>query len=412
MAGELDQKTQKLVLANSIFTPAAPINKKDLFAGRVEQINAVYGVINEKGRHAIMYGERGVGKTSLSNIINELLPESLVVKISCDTSDNFTSVWRKLLKRVSYSWEHQKFTGFGVEIKKESFAFNDLLPADKEILPDDVVMIFTKYQRFTILIVDEFDRVGDERTKKLFADIIKTISDSLPHITLILVGVANNVKELIGNHPSVERNLRQIRLPRMSSAELTEIIDKGLNTLQFNMNQRLKRHITNLSQGFPHYTHLLTKYCVSQTIESERTEILASDLKLAIEQAIEDTQESIREVYQKATFATKRAMFHEVLLACALAKEDEHSTFQARDLLEPFTRIAGRKAKFTDFVYHLGKLCSEERGFVLGKDGRLKRFRYHFNNPLLKPYIILRGISSGFLKDDFVMFDGLGEIKT
>ncbi|MFC1658459.1 ATP-binding protein [Candidatus Omnitrophota bacterium] len=408
MAEEFPPKIQKLILADSIFTPAAPIDKKDLFAGRVEQIKLVYDTINERGRHAIMYGERGVGKTSLANIINELLPKALVVKVSCDTSDNFSTIWYKLLKRITLTHEQQKLVGYKERKEEQVITLNGLLPRDgkgrlKGVLPDNIISIFEKTKVFTILILDEFDRITDERTKDLFSDIIKSFSDTIPFITLVLVGVARTVEDLIGSHASIERNLRQIRLPRMSADELEEIINKGLTTLQLNISPELILHITRLSQGFPHYTHLLAKYSAKQAINAERNEILLADFKIAIERAIEDTQESIREAYQRATIATKKSMFHEVLLACALAKEDEHGTFQVRDVQEPLRMVAGKEHKLTDFIYHIGKLCSEERGNVLEKEGRPKRFRYRFKNPLLKPYAILRGISTGILKEDLLL---------
>jgi hypothetical protein len=54
----------------SIFTPGAPINEKDLFAGRSEQVEKIIDAVSQRGCHAILYGERGVGKTSLSNMIS------------------------------------------------------------------------------------------------------------------------------------------------------------------------------------------------------------------------------------------------------------------------------------------------------------------------------------------------------
>lgn len=52
--------------ARQLFSPAAPINAADLFAGRREEIKRFISAIDERGRHVILYGERGVGKTSLA----------------------------------------------------------------------------------------------------------------------------------------------------------------------------------------------------------------------------------------------------------------------------------------------------------------------------------------------------------
>ena len=54
--------------ANQLFTPSTPINVADLFAGRQDQLSRIVDAVGERGRHVILYGERGVGKTSLSQI--------------------------------------------------------------------------------------------------------------------------------------------------------------------------------------------------------------------------------------------------------------------------------------------------------------------------------------------------------
>ncbi len=57
---------------NEAFSPGAPVQERDLFAGRIEQLRALVDSVQQRGRHAIVFGERGVGKTSLANILAHL----------------------------------------------------------------------------------------------------------------------------------------------------------------------------------------------------------------------------------------------------------------------------------------------------------------------------------------------------
>ena len=59
--------------ANQVFTPGAPISEAELFSGRIDQVNKIIDTISQRGYHAVLYGERGVGKTSLSNVLLSFL---------------------------------------------------------------------------------------------------------------------------------------------------------------------------------------------------------------------------------------------------------------------------------------------------------------------------------------------------
>lgn len=54
------------------FSPSAPIASKALFAGRHEQMSELINIAYESGQHAVIYGERGVGKTSLARVMKEV----------------------------------------------------------------------------------------------------------------------------------------------------------------------------------------------------------------------------------------------------------------------------------------------------------------------------------------------------
>ena len=46
----------------------APVDEEQLFAGRSPDVTKMLRTVMERSRHVVLFGERGVGKTSLSNI--------------------------------------------------------------------------------------------------------------------------------------------------------------------------------------------------------------------------------------------------------------------------------------------------------------------------------------------------------
>jgi hypothetical protein len=131
----------------------------------------------------------------------------------------------------------------------------------------------------------------------------------------------------------------------MSPDELRLIVDKGFGELGMSVVELIRERTVRLSQGFPHCTHLLGKYCAIEAIKGRHLQVTSADFQLAVESAIEDTFESIRSAYQMATLTTRtETIFPAVLLAAAIADEDEHGTFRATDLVDPLRTITALSA--------------------------------------------------------------------
>src|SRR5208283_1579722 len=105
----MEEERKYLLMAeiNQSFTPGSPIDSRDLFAGRKRQREKLMNTIFQKGEHAILFGERGVGKTSLTNILFDfplLLGkyEYQRAKINCSESMSFEAIWRSIFKQLTY----------------------------------------------------------------------------------------------------------------------------------------------------------------------------------------------------------------------------------------------------------------------------------------------------------------------
>jgi AAA+ superfamily predicted ATPase len=132
-----------------------------------------------------------------------------------------------------------------------------------------------------------------------------------------LVGIANDVDKLIGSHQSLERCLKQIRMPRMSDVESLEIIDQGLAKLEIKISNVLRSKIIEFASGFPHYVHLLCKYACEAVIKDDRVEITESDLTIAINKGIDNTNEQLKSAYRKASIGLSTTnKWKDVIFSC------------------------------------------------------------------------------------------------
>jgi Cdc6-like AAA superfamily ATPase len=370
----------RFMRSGEVFTPSAPIDNQALFAGRVNQLNRIISAVSQRGQHAILFGERGVGKTSLANVLLKMLRGSQEhfksVIVNCDTEDIFEQLWCKIFSEL----ENTQNLDF------EQYQVN----------PEFIrVRLQRQVNSSVIIIIDEMDRLRrDSHYTTWMADTIKTLSDHSVNTTLVLVGIANSVEELIAEHLSIERSLIQIQMPRMSAEELTEILLKGLELLSMTMDTDVMQAIVFLSQGLPSYVHLLALYASQSAIRENRSSINASHLTKAIKQACENAQHSIMSAYSTSISSSRQeTIYPKVLLACALAKKDETGCFRAVDVREPLSRILEKNYTTTSaFNRHLNQFCEESRGNILEKKGVERHYRFRFTNAMMPPYIIMEGL--------------------
>lgn len=376
--------------ASTVFVPASPITSKDLFAGRLNQLRKVMDAINQPGQHAILYGERGVGKTSLANVLAPLarsVQGNLIsAKVNCDGTDSLESVWRKALGELKYVVERPG-TGFAADVRREVRSLADNLPSPCS--PNDLRMQLSGLSLPTVLIFDEFDRLP-ARTARVFTDLIKALSDYVVNSTVVLVGVADTVEQLLRDHASIERALVQIPMPRMEGTELQQILTKGAILLGITFDDSAAAQIVHISQGLPHYTHLIALHSARSALRSHSLTVTDSDVNHGLQEAVENAQQSIKTQYHRATTSShKSALFEQVLLACALAKKDQLSYFRASDVEQPLSAIMGTKYDVPAFARHLSEFCSIARSSVLERTGAPRRFRYRFSDPLLEPFVVI-----------------------
>ena len=381
------------------FSPSAPIDQQDLFAGRISQLITVMNAINQKGQHAILFGERGVGKTSLARVLSRGLlinnQPILVASLNCDSGMSFSDLWRNVLREVRM-FSVKPGVGFTSEAVQTSASLIEMLP--EKVTPSDVRHVLGSLGR-SLIIFDEIDRLSDPEIPTLLADTIKTLSDYAVDTTLLLVGVADSVDALIAEHQSVERALVQVRMPRMSPPELEQIIDKGLKPAGMVIEPAARQRIVALSQGLPHYTHLLTLNASQRAALLDRVEVSVPDVRAAIDNSLANAQQSIVGSYHRATASPRENLYPQVLLACALARPDNLGYFAAIDVRGPLSLIMKKAYDIPAFSQHLNAFCEGGRGPVLQRTGTARRYRFRFVNPLMQPYVVMDGIRKGLVPD-------------
>ena len=386
---------------NQSFTPHKPVFVPEFFAGRKRLLYRSIDAVNTDGRHLVIFGESGTGKTSLARILAHSVQEPTkesgrrAIVVSCTAADDYSSVWRKVFQEVYVS---QRQLGFVQDAAAPILSRIDL--ADNVEDPNDVRLVIRTLPNPVVVVIDEFDQIPSaEVTNRLMAQTIKLFADTNVDSTIVLVGVADSIEDLFAEHRSVERNLGQVQVLPMEHGELSEIVRTGFKYASLEWEPGIDRTIATISQGYPHYTHLLGLWAGRRAIEAGRVKVMDSDLEHAIQDALENAVGGVQQEYEQAVASQRgrHTLFKQVLLACALAEKDSLGRFPAVSVREPLRQITGKDYGTGAFQSHLAKFTESARGPVLKKTGTPRNFRWQFINPQLIPYVRLEGIKSGLL---------------
>jgi Cdc6-like AAA superfamily ATPase len=257
------------------FSPGAPIKEHHMLAGRETEKRMLVDAVLQRGKHAAVYGERGVGKTSLANTfalpLNRPTSPLLFVRTNCVSNDTFSAVWRRVFRRLSY--DNTDANGDGARRSLSDDYHGD-------ITPDDVAVELSSFSAncTPVIVLDEFDQVRDVTVHTLLANTLKLLSDETVYVTIIIVGVAEDIDALIAEHGSIPRSLMQVKMPRLPLDELATIVAARLYRLGIKISSNALWQISFLSRGLPYYAHLIGMHTARQVAQKKRRKIEERDV--------------------------------------------------------------------------------------------------------------------------------------
>jgi hypothetical protein len=232
--------------------------------------------------------------------------------------------------------------------------------------------------------------VTSEATKNKLAELIKNMSDASAPVTLLLIGVAENVDELLGKHPSLQRTLLTMPLPLMKPSEIAGIIESGERKSELRFDPAVREKIVDLAQGLPYHAQLLCLFAARNAVRRHSQHVGREDLRYAVQRATEETESKIKEMYNLALGNQQSGAFKDALFAAARAASDEFGTFTVNDVAAAAAALGGQPLTTLALQYPLKKLTEPDRGAVLRRIATPDGLRYQFHNQRIRHYVLIR----------------------
>jgi hypothetical protein len=302
----------KTVDPNDLFTTkgAVTLAKRHQFAGREDLIAACLDELSIEGSTLVIFGERGVGKTSLgwqlvgplsgdASLLNErgirpkLLrePDFHVIWCTCNSlmktisdvvdsliSDaephftlrsNFPSVFndRKLMNRLTQTYKLKLPATVEAEFKidpapraKRAGSRGDNQELGSFLLLKELLELARKQypnQMGFVLVLDEFDQIGDNAGIGL---LVKTLNNA----RFIVLGVGTSRSALIEQHGSVMRKIHSVEVPLFTIDNVNWFFDsvEERSKKQVFFKPGFRKDVFSRSSGFPWLVQQLGFYCL------------------------------------------------------------------------------------------------------------------------------------------------------
>ena len=267
----------RLALADAL-SASQPVTSRERLAGRIDTLAALIAAIEQQRAHVVLYGERGIGKTSLVHVFAETARGAryLVLYGSCGVAARIDDMFRTFASDIPLLY-HADISPTADETEHNR-SFADLLD-EQPVDPRELADLFQKIVGTrVILVLDEYDRVADPAFRRDVAELIKNLSDRAARVQLVLTGVASNLDELIGFTPSIRRNIVGLAVGPMSEPELSEILARAEEATGLTFGPDARNLIVKMSAGSPYLVRLLGNRAAGRTLDERRDQVSGPDV--------------------------------------------------------------------------------------------------------------------------------------
>ena len=366
------------------YTPAQPVSDPRMFAGRTKVLAALIRAIEDQRLHTIVYGERGIGKTSLLRVLAQAAQDAryLVVYVTCGTGSEFDETMRAVAAKIPLMFHHD-YGPTSIEGERGDTLASILGP--EPITVSLAVDYLDKIEGTRVLVVlDEYDRSGSEDFRRSIGELLKTLSDQGVRVQFLIAGVAANLTELVENIPSIQRNVFALQVPRMTAAEIRHIVKNGEGVTELPFQDAAIQAVIARCIGFPYLATMLCHRSALMALEQHHETVSADDVDAATRETIDEFRSRIPRHCQLQIEQQIRLGSLDPLGALAAAAQNAGGWFALEDLA---TRSGD--PKFIDSARALVERLASDHVLLEAREDEIGRV-YRFLEPSVPPYLWLR----------------------
>ncbi|MBV6695181.1 ATP-binding protein [Serratia quinivorans] len=401
---------------NEVLTLSVPIRTPERLFGRERQLETIQLALKSPGRHVFIYGDRGVGKTSLAHTAANLVQSSdnAPLMVSCDPDATLESVVTAIFIQAQANTPRSRFkttTSIGLVlpvVKAETRLEEREAPiagiTNMSTAVAALKALGQSYSDTTVVVVDEFDLIKNPEERARFGLLIKQLSDGDVAIRFIFTGIGQSISDLIGGHLSSQRQIEQIDLERLHWSGRQRIVQAAFDYFKLTIPSEIADRICALSDGFPYYVHLMCSKLLYECYLAEEivTEVNRKLFMASLDAAVSSAEETLRRSYDLATCRDEH--MHYILWAMAegadLNRSKDHIIVSYIQVMKLLNLVPVSQKAFDSRVARLRK---ENHGCILahaliGTSG-VRPGWFRFRENMIRGFVRMQAEKCGIVLD-------------
>ncbi|KPA98213.1 ATP-binding protein [Pseudomonas asplenii] len=386
---------------NEVVSPSRPILSVEHLIGREKELDRIEKALMAHGRNVFIFGERGVGKSSLAATAANQWQSSDngYIDVSCAPDSTVKSIVANIASQaIKRAWVSSiklteeasvKFKWLSYSLKSEStpvdFSTKITNLGDAIDVLKEVALL---HSDSPVVVVDEVDRMSSDSEIDMLADLLKQMGDKQVPLKFIFTGVGSTLNEILGFHRSAIRQLETIELPKLSWDARWDIAIAALKEFGVGISKDICVRIAAVSDGYPYYVHLIVEKLLWILFEKDEIvkDVKWEDYFSALDVAIQSISAELARPYELAI--NQRTQDYEEVLWSTSADEWQGAYMSSMHLrYQNIMKQMENKEplKYDIYTARIRNLLKPEYGQILVKG--TKQGYYHFREKMLRGYI-------------------------
>lgn len=362
--------------------------------------------LRQRGCQVLIYGDTGVGKSSLLTYAAESVGRKAVV-VECNDGMDYDGILDHALRKIVKVREVSRTFGAKAELNAEASGSVPYLTTLKggiklegggerefevvQLPALDVLIEAMSATDCTLLVLDNFQNVALPVRPKL-AQAMEALSDRARSseaggdIKMVVIGIAQDAETLLVPSVSFGRRVMEIGVPRMPDNEIRKILIGGFRLLGLQVTEDSLDDLVFYSDGFPYFAHMLGLEIAEAAREQNSQFIDASMVQPALRMCANAVSASYTTRMSDACEVGGKVQPRRRLLN--ILSRSNSREWHYPDVEALWKKEFGDNGKAHTFInVALSGLLKPEYGAILERKGTARRYVYRFADPHLRPFL-------------------------